>query len=179
MYAIEVGKPYHPARRSWPEGGGYNYRSEGHELRVFLRAAARAEVAAVASGLVEFGFFAEPEGLFLIARLGPTLCFHCSYNWHRVSAAGRTLPPPTEETSPALRAPVTIILVEATTGIVLALRTVTFSPEFTRALHRAIAAQVGAPYDRAAHERWADETTARNSTEQLWARCTMRCQGGA
>jgi hypothetical protein len=78
-----------------------------------------------------------------------------------------------------LRAPVTIILVEATTGLVLVLRTVTFSPEFTRALHRAIAAQVGAPYDRATHEKWADDMVAQHTTEQLWARCTMRCQGGA
>jgi hypothetical protein len=179
MYAIEVGKPYHPARRSWRDGSDYTYRSAGHELRVFLRDAARAEVVAVQSGPVEFGFFAEPEGLFLITRFGSKLSFDCSYNWHRVSAEGRTLPPPTEKTSPELRARMTIILVEATTGMVLALRTVKFSPEFTRALHRAIADQVAAPYDRAAHERWADGMTAQNSTEQLWARCTMRCQGGA
>jgi hypothetical protein len=73
----------------------------------------------------------------------------------------------------------TVILVDAAGGIVLALRSVTFSPEFTRALHRAIADLVGAPYDRAAHERWTDETTRRLSTDQLWERCTTRCQGGA
>jgi hypothetical protein len=179
MYALEVGKPYHPARHSWPEGSDYNYAWGVHELRVFLRAAARAEVQAFATGPVEFGFFAEPLGLFLIARFGPTLSFVCSYNWHRVTAAGRTLPPPTEETSPTVRALVSIILVEATTGIVLALWTVTFSPEFTRALHRAIAEQAAAPYDRAAHEKWADGMTAQNSTTQLWSRCAMRCQGGA
>jgi hypothetical protein len=61
---------------------------------------------------------------------------------------------------------------------VLALRAVTFSPEFTRALHRAIADQVGAPYEKAAHERRADGMTQRLSTHQLWARCTVRCRGG-
>jgi hypothetical protein len=73
----------------------------------------------------------------------------------------------------------TIILIEASNGVVLALRGVTFSPEFTRAIHRAIADQVGAPYDRAAHERWADGMTARHSTDQLWTKCTTRCPGGA
>jgi hypothetical protein len=176
---LQVGKPYDPDRRAWPEGADYNYRSGGHELRIFLRAAARSEVEAVQSGPVEFGFFAEPEGLFLITRFGPRLSFDCSYNWHRVAEGDRSLPPPSEETSPELRALLTIILVEATTGVVLALRGVTFSPEFTRSLHRAIGDQVGAPYDRAEHQRWAEGMTARLSTEQLWTRCTMRCQGGA
>jgi hypothetical protein len=175
---LQVGKLYDPARRHWTEGADYNFRSGGHELRIFLRSAARAEVEAVRVGSVEFGFFAESEGLFLITRFGPRLSFDCSFNWHRVAVEERTPPPPTEETSPELRALCTIILIEATNGVVLALRAVTFSPEFTRALHRAIADQVGAPYDRVAHERWADEMTARNSTEQLWTLCTMRCQGG-
>ena len=178
MYKLEVGKPYQPGRRRWPEGVDYNWRSGGHELRLFLGGATRHEVEAVRSGPVQFGFFAEPEGLFLIARFGTRLSFDCSYNWHRLSADDRTLPPPSEETSPKLRAILTIILVEATSGVVLALRGVTFSPEFTRAIHRAIADQVGAPYDRTAHERWANETTRRLSTHQLWGRCTMRCRGG-
>jgi hypothetical protein len=127
---------------------------------------------------VEFGSFVEPEGLFLITRFGPRLSFDCSYNWHRVSENDRTLPPPTEETSPELPALLTILLIEATSGVVLAIRTVTFSPEFTRALHRAIGDQVGAPYEKASHERWADETTRRLSTDQLWERCTTRCRGG-
>jgi len=178
MYKLEVGKPYQPGRRRWPEGVDYNWRSGGHELRLFLGGATRHEVEAVRSGPVQFGFFAEPEGLFVITRFGTRLSFDCSFNWHRVAVEERAPPPPTEETSPELRALCTIILVGATSGVVLALRAVTFSPEFTRALHRAIADQVGAPYDRTAHERWADETTRRLSTHQLWGRCTMRCRGG-
>jgi hypothetical protein len=178
MYTLEVGKPYHPDGQVWPERAGYSFRLGGHELRIFLGGATRREVEAVRAGSVEFGFFAKPPGLFLITRFGSQLSVHCSYNWHRVSPDERTLPPPSEETSPELRALITIILVEAPTGVVLALRGVTFSPEFTRALHRAIGDQVGTPYDRAAHEHWADRMTARLSTEQLWAKCTTRCQGG-
>jgi hypothetical protein len=179
MHRLEVGKPYDPARRHWPELADFNHRSGGHELRIFLRSASPTEVKAVRAGPVEFGFFAEPEGLFVVTRFGPTLSFDCSYQWHRVSAEERTLPPAWEETSPELRALCTIILVEATTGVVLALRAITFSPEFTRSLHRAIAEQAAGPYDRVAHERWADGMTALNSTALLWAKCVMRCQGGA
>jgi hypothetical protein len=179
MHKLEVGRPYHSDWQIWPERAEYSFRGGGHELRIFLGRATRSEVEAVRSGPVEFGFFAEPPGLFLIARFGRSLSFECSFQWHRVSEEERTPPPPTEETSPALRAPCTIILVDANRGLVLALRSVTFSPEFTRALHRAIADQAGAPYDRTAHERWADEMTRRLSTELLWRRCTAQCQGGA
>jgi hypothetical protein len=98
MYRLEVGAPYEPSRRRWPEGADYNWRSGGHELRLFLGRATLSEVEAVRSGPVEFGFFAEPAGLFLITRFGSQLSFDCSFNWHRLSADERTLPPPPEET---------------------------------------------------------------------------------
>jgi hypothetical protein len=179
MYALEVGKLYNPHRRRWSEGADYNWRSGGHELRIFLDGATPTEIEVIESGPVEFGLFAEPLGLFLVARFGRSLSFDCSYHWHRVSAEDRTPPPPSEDISPELRALLTIILVDASTGIVQALRTATFSPEFTRALHRAIADQVGAPYDRGAHDRWVKGMVGRHTTNQLWTLCTVRCQGGA
>jgi hypothetical protein len=164
----------------WPEGADFNFRGGEHELRIFLARAAHSEVQAIDYGPVEFGLLADRPGLFMIVRFGRSLSFDCSYSWHRVVAAmgEKTLPPPSEETSPALRALLSIVLIEACTGIVLALRAVTFSPEFTRSLHRAIADQAAAPYDPAEHNRWV-ATMTRLSTEQLWERCKVRCQGGA
>ncbi len=104
--------------------------------------------------------------------------FDCSYQWHRVSPEERTDPPAWEDTSPALRALLSIILVEATNGVILALRTVTYSPSFTRSFHRAIADQAGLPYDPAAHDAAVADIVRRLSTEQLWERCTVRCVGG-
>ena len=116
----------------------------------------------------------------LVARFGPALAFDCSYHGHRMAegTGDRSLPPPTEETSPELRALLSVILIEATTGVVLALRAATFAPEFTRALHKAIAEQAAGAYDRVEHQRWAEALTARYTTLELWARCAMRCQGG-
>jgi hypothetical protein len=175
---LMVGKLYHPARHSWPEGADYNFRLGSHELRMFVPRATPKEVAAVDSGPVEFGSMVEPAGLFLIVRFDDGLTFDCSYNWHMVNPADRTPAPPFEETSPALRALITLIFIEATTGVVLALRAVTWSPEFTRAIHKAIADQTTAPFDRAEHQRWADSMTAGFTTDQLWDRTTIRCHGG-
>jgi hypothetical protein len=177
---LAVSRPYSAERTTWPAMADYHFRGRQHELRIFLDRATPAEVSAIASGPVEFGFFTEPAGLFLIIRFGPSLSFNCPYHWHRVAEAtgDRTTPSPSEETSPTLRALFHIILVEATTGLVLALRTVSFSPEFTRAIHRAIADQAVAPYDRGKHEQWVDALQCENTTGQLWARCSVRCQGG-
>jgi hypothetical protein len=44
---LMVGKPYHAARRTWPEGADYNFRLGAHELRLFVTSATPKEIAAV------------------------------------------------------------------------------------------------------------------------------------
>jgi hypothetical protein len=177
--ALAVGKLYSPRRRQWEERADYNFRSGAHELRIFLAGATEAEIHAVSTGPLEFGLLVQQPELFLITRFGATMSFDCSYSWHRVKPSERVPPPAWEETKPELRALCTIILVEATNGIVLALRAVTFSPEFTRSIHRAIALEAALPYNPAAHEARALATLAGLTTDELWRRCTVMCRGGA
>jgi hypothetical protein len=178
-----VGKPYHPARRSWPEGADYNFGDGGHELRICIANASPKEVAAVERGRVEFGLMVDLPELFVVTRFrGPdarvVMSFDCSYQWHMLAPEQRTAPPAWEETSFELRALVAIVLVEATDGVILALRTMTYSPELTRALHGAIADQAGLSFDRAEHVRAVYDITKQFNTEELWDRCTVRCTGG-
>jgi hypothetical protein len=72
-----------------------------------------------------------------------------------------------------------IILVEGRNGIIKALRAVTYSPEFTRSFHKAIADQIAMPYHKAEHERTVDTIQRQFNTDQLWAKCQHRCEGGA
>src|SRR6516164_3241328 len=113
MYAPQVGQPYSSTRHVWPEGADFNYRDGGHELRLFLRDASHAQIAAIGSGPVEFGFFAEPLGLVLIVRFSAQLSFDCSFCWRRVSPDERVIVPPVEEVRHEARALISIILVEA------------------------------------------------------------------
>jgi hypothetical protein len=70
--------------------------------------------------------------------------------------------------------------VDADHNIVRALRTVALPPEFTRALHAAIAEQAAGPWKpgdfdaqvRSAHQSWP-------STEQMLSRAIARTRGGA
>jgi hypothetical protein len=183
MHTYIIGQPYDPRRRSWPEGADYNFRAGGHELRVFVGHATPQEVTAVRTGRVEFGAMIELPEIFVVSRFhGPdgrvVASFDCSYQWHRVSSAEQTDPPAWEETSPELRALLSIILVEATNGLILALRSVSYSPEFTRAFHRAIADQAALPYDQAEHEAAVADIVRRLDTNAIWERCAVRCEGG-
>jgi len=56
---------------------------------------------------------------------------------------------------------------------------VSYSPEFTRAFHRAIADQAALPYDQAEHERAVADIVRRLDTNAIWERCAVRCEGGA
>jgi hypothetical protein len=186
MQLLTVGQPYDPGRRMWPEGADYNFRAGTHELRIFLTRATAAEVAAAQEGKIDFGLLIDLPELYIVSRFfdprDPTrrvMAFDCSYSIHRIAAADRTPPPATEEISPALRSLVSVILIEATTGVVLAFRALTYSPEFTRAIHRAIADQLALPYDQATHEREAVAKIAALDTHQLWDACKIRCTGGA
>jgi len=184
MHTYIVGQLYDPSRKSWPEGADYNFRAGGHELRIFLGRATPREIAAVGTGRVDFGLMAELPEMFVVSRFrgpdGRVVCsFDCSYSWHRVSPDERTDPPVWEDTSPQLRALTSIILVEATNGVILALRTCSYSPEFTRSFHRAIHDQAALPYDQAEHERAVADIVRRLNTDQIWERCAIRCEGGA
>ena len=167
-----------------PGGADYNFRSGGHELRLFLPNASKAEVVAVREGKVEFGLIIDLPELYVISRFWRpygskvVMNFDCSYQWHRVKPAERTAPPAWEEVSPAARSLCTVILVEATSGIILALRAMTYSPEFSRSINRAIADQTALPYDPAEHDRSVAAKVQRYKTDQLWEQCSVRCIGG-
>jgi hypothetical protein len=185
MQLLTVGQPYDPGRRMWPEGADYNFRAGAHELRIFLTRATAAEVAAAQEGKIDFGLLIDLPELYIVSRFfdprDPTrrvMAFDCSYSIHRVVKEERTPPPPSEEISPDLRALVVVVLVEATNEVVLVLRTMSYSPEFTRVFHRAIADQLALPYDKTAHEREAVAKVQSFDTYQLWDLCQFHCTGG-
>jgi hypothetical protein len=72
-----------------------------------------------------------------------------------------------------------MILIESRNGIIKALRAMSYSPEFTRTFHRAIADQIALPYDQVEHERKVESITRQFTTDELWAKCQHRCESGA
>ena len=106
-----------------------------------------------------------PIIFFLLRFEGVSSWADAPYSFHLVPVEERSLPP--DHLSPQTRAVVTVLLVEARSGIVQAIRVVTLSPAFTRRLFEAIRQQVLQPFDLAYYDATLAEIYERCSSEDL------------
>jgi hypothetical protein len=185
LHSYRVGDRYHPDRTFWPERGEYNFRQGEHELRLFYASPSKAEIAAVRAGEAHFALLAAPPVIIFCYRFAAAPGFEAGipwsdapYTWHMVPEDQRTLP--LDLPHPTSRALLNIVLVDAGTGIIRALRAVTFSPEFSRALHRAIHDQAASSWRGQRHYEEAVEALYRRypTSEAFVAAAQDRCTGG-
>lgn len=182
MHVYVVGQLYHPARRSWPQDSWqYNYRGGEHELVVFIRRPGTAEMSAFKSGQAQFALAAlppeAPDVIALAVRFGGMPWSDALYSWHLVPEDQRRIP---ETDLPEQRILLSVVVVDCADGIVLALRGMTLSPEFTRALHAAIRDQSARPWPgEREYGRQIQALYARYPTSEALARAAaVRCNGG-
>ncbi len=137
MQIVAIGKPLFEARRELPEAIEYNYQAGDHTLLLSMKNLHREEIEAVRQEETEFGLYCKNGIIFLLYRFGEVLPWSDSaFSWWNVAKEDRRIPAP--QANPAERILLKIILVEAATGIVKAIRVTTFSPNFTEKLHEAI-----------------------------------------
>lgn len=181
VYTYREGGLYHPTQRQWPERAEYNYRSGGHELVLFYPQPSAHEVQAIKRGTVEVALYTEGDLLLLLHRFGDLPWSDSPYSWHLLRQAlpeQATLPPPLGEGEES-RTLLTVILVNAATGVIRALRVVSLSPAFTTALHLAILSQAQRPWPGEAYDRQlADLYRRYPTTEALVARAQSRTVAG-
>ncbi len=176
MALYEVGQPYPAGSPPYPEGGEYNYRGGAHELRLFFNTPTPAEGEAVRTGPAEVALTVDGPVVFLLYRFGEA--FHWSdapYTIHMVPADQRTPPPALEAGQGVL---LTVLLIDAGSGIVRAIRVVSLSPHLTRELHAAIARQLADPFDQAAYDRHLQLVYQRSDTRALLRQARARTRGG-
>ncbi|MFO1432584.1 MAG: hypothetical protein U1F76_21025 [Candidatus Competibacteraceae bacterium] len=131
--------------------GEYNYRAWQPKLRLFWQSPSPREIAAVNAGPADFGLLVEPPLIgFLYHFEGGCSWSDASYSFHRVPLEEQLIPESARANDPDL---LVVILVDAATGIIRALRVVTFSPPFTALLRQAIRAQAAQPFDQPAYEQ--------------------------
>lgn len=146
MHEYRVGSPYSPTRTHWPEAVEYNYRSGGHELRMFLPSPGDGEVEAVRHGAASFALYIEHPVLLLLYRFADTIEWSdAPYSWWMVAAEMRGTPPVLAKTE---RVVLSITLVDADTGIIRALRALSWSAGFSAQMHRAIRQQAEGSFDQ-------------------------------
>lgn len=154
MHAYRVGDLYHIGRTQWPEGAEYNYRGGGHELLLRYGNLTPSETTSITRRPAELGALASGPILFFLYKFSIDSDWSdCPYSWHLVKAARpdeATEPPPLEENERAL---LSIVLIEATTGVIAGLRAVSLSINLSRYLHQSIADQIAQPFDPLAYDR--------------------------
>lgn len=148
MQIVAIGKPLFEGRTELPEAIEYNYQSGDHTLLLSMKNLNQKEIEAVREAEAEFGLYCENGIVFLLYRFGAHLPWSDSaFSWWNVAEEDRQMPAP--QANPAERILLKIILVEAATGIVKAIRVTTLSPAFTEKLHDAIRQQAtNEPFSR-------------------------------
>jgi len=177
-FVVSVGKPYVAGKTNWPAGVEYNYLSGGHELRLFYPDLTPAEYDAIATGAARFAFAVSGDVIFFCWKFGDLPWADSTFSAWLVPAEERTAPP--EWAEPEARAVLSVIVVECITGLVAALRVMTFAPVFTRRLHRAIRDQLGRPYPgEDAYMRQCTRVYSAYSSEAIARRLAVAtCKGG-
>lgn len=181
MHILQVGER-HPGY-SFPHHEIVEYSRDryGHFLRFFWDSPSEREVEAVAAGPAEFGLWVQgprAEAIFLLYRFGEAVRWSdAPFSWHLVFPERRVAP---EDLPGEGHALLQVELAEARTGIVRALRAVTFSPEFTRAIDGAVKRQATeAPADPRVHGRAIEAAYAGHPTSEAMLRAAVaHCQGG-
>jgi hypothetical protein len=184
---LSVGQLYHPNRTIWPEGGEYNFDGAGHTLLLTWCHLDDKIIQAVRSGEVELALYGRREHpeeyplvLLLYRIAGACDWSDAPYAWNFVPPERRTLPP--AAATPSTRALLQVLLVDADTGILRAIRAVTMSPALTTLLHAAIQEQATGSWDLDAYDtalrRLQREHTPGSLAASPQAQLS-RCRGGA
>jgi len=178
MHAFKVGELYNPAKTSWPEAIQYNYRGSGHELVLFYAHPTPEEIREVGKSPVSFAVAVNKATLYFCFRFADKAWSDTAFSIHLVPEAERFLP--LMPSTPQGRTFITIFLVDGATGILKVMRAVSFSPEFTQALHGLIREQATQPYPgNDAYERDGIRYYSLNSSNQISTKLAVAtCQGG-
>ncbi len=147
----------------------FTYRHGGHELRLFVPAAAPRQVEAVNDGETEFALAVEEPAILLCVRFGDVIPWMAAtFVSQNASRDPGWLPPPANSPHES-RALLHVELVDATSGLTLAEQNVTLWLDFTRALNEAIREESRVPFHPVEHERAMGRLRRRYPTDDILA----------
>ena len=156
MRLTKVGMPFILGVTALPEDTAYNYTPGGHTLTLCVSDPTRGQIHAVQNEAAVFGLFEREHTLFILAKFGRLPWQASYYNWWINAPVLR--PDPCHDLR-CLKGgiAVSVCMVNASNGILEALRSVTLSHEFSRALLWKVSDQTKPPFDPWRHAEIVDE----------------------
>jgi hypothetical protein len=171
---IAVGERFDPDMETFPEGCHFNYDLSGCWLHYLYQNPTQTEIDSIQKGEARFGLYTKGPTIFLLHRFGKMNWHDAAYSWWLVTPEFRKVP----EECTDLHALLKVVLVDTVTGVVKALRALTFSSQFTSCLHAAIRKQTEMPWSKEQHERTVRDIYERYSTMDLVNMGEIFCRGG-
>jgi len=149
-WLLKVGEPFVPERTVWDDGRfEYRYFSGSHLLQICWSAPSQEVTHAFSNGEMHAAVYEECGVLFFLFKINGFM------DWSD-QALSIWLVPERDRSIPPLRdgehAVLTLALVDADTGLVRALRVVTYSPRLSRLFLDGLRTQLETPFDRAQHQ---------------------------
>lgn len=173
MYA--VGQPFIKGKTDWSEHVGFEYNAIGGELRIMYNNLRDVEIEDIRSGDLSMGFFEEDNIQWFLFNFSKSFQFECSFTNHLVHEDNRGSTEYIEGDHGLL----TVFLVEASTGILKAMRSCTFSKEFTKTYLNSIERSMNTPFNQQEHTKKVSLTYFKYKTfPDMWKRCTVFCNAG-
>jgi hypothetical protein len=171
FWKLTLGQPYWEGVASWPDGRfEYRYFGGHHLLQLCLAKLSERDIAAFSEGQVHFGFYVRQAVLFILFKIENLMDWSDqAFSIQLVGSEDRELPPHIAGTHQAL----SLVLVEAETGLVRGLRMVTYSKHASALLHRVLQQQLETPFDADRHAALVAEVYRQYPHSRLLAKAAV------
>ena len=149
MTSRQVGEIYSSKHSAYSKATQYCYYNGIHDLALFWSRPTLKEQNDFLKHTVEFALYVEQSVLFLLYRIADTCEWSdVAYNIHQLRDREQEVP----ADLPDSRGKIQITLVNADSGMILAKRMLSISPEMTQALRHTLQAQSRIPCTRSEYE---------------------------
>jgi hypothetical protein len=170
MNKFEVGKLFEEGKTQYSEGTRFDFRQDGAVLILFFDRPTSQEIEQIKTGRFEIGFFEKDEIIFMLSRLGSMNYIDAPYSVHL------SKPFSFDELREGMGFGLNIFLVDASNGILKALRYIGLSTDFSCRLQKAIVGQKTMKFDRRAYDMKLQHIYANYSTNDLVGRAEAWCR---
>lgn len=176
MRLTKIGMQFIPGVTTFREETTYDYTQGGHTLTLCVSNPGREDVFAVQKREAAFGLMVREETLFVLAKFGWLPWSASYYNWWINAPILR--PDPWSDLNTLYGGiSLSVCLVNASGGILQALRRLTLSNEFSRAFLEMVSTQAEQPFDPWRHaeivEAVMDDVSAgRDIMKEVFCLCT-------